>query len=594
MHKDGVLMIKRFPLMNTIFMRLVISFVLVIMPLIALGFTIYNWGLSAIHSEIANSNRVQLEYYRDTLEKEFDRIRVLAAGISTDDNLAKLTIRSQFIGNYETDMTLLSLQQRCDAVKNSSRYIQDVSVLISTINRKITSTSIWQLDENDKRLVEAFAVQPTGVLFEFKEIPYIYFMLSTTLSNNITAASYVVVSFSDNELKTVLDDLLSYEGSGAFLYDMNNQLLISKNADSKIVPAICRSISGQIMASSNHSVDSSGISIIQFNSKAYSVQYSLISQQNLLLVRYTPEDLVMERINQYRLLFATFSATAIIIIIIFSYSTYRFIYRPLNALSNGFLRLEKGDMGIQIVHRQKDEFASIFQRFNLMVKNLSTLIDQVFKAKIMMQHAEMKQLQAQINPHFLYNSFFILSRRIKAGDMENASRFSDQLGEYFQFITRSTKDEVPLSQEVAHARLYSEIQGIRFAKRIKILFGDMPDDMGGILVPRLILQPLIENSFEHSLENIEENGILSVSFDSAQIAAYISVEDNGNDLTDETLDKLGKLLSSSNDTIEVTGMINIHKRLQLKFGNRSGLAVSRSKFGGLQVTATIIKEKEGL
>jgi hypothetical protein len=94
---------------------------------------------------------------------------------------------------------------------------------------------------------------------------------------------------------------------------------------------------------------------------------------------------------------------------------------------------------------------SLYGAFNQMVRKLGALIDQSYKQKILVQKAQLKQLQAQINPHFLYNSYFILHRMVTEEDTENAARFSRQLGMYLRYITRDAEEEVPLSSEIEEA-----------------------------------------------------------------------------------------------------------------------------------------------
>ena len=119
----------------------------------------------------------------------------------------------------------------------------------------------------------------------------------------------------------------------------------------------------------------------------------------------------------------------------------------------------------------------MYGRFNQMVVNLRSLIDQAYKQKIMTQRAELKQLQSQINPHFLYNSFFILNTMAHTGDLEGIETFTTQLGGYFQFVTRNASDEVALHQEIHHARLYTEIQSCDFPSRIKVDFEPLPEGL---------------------------------------------------------------------------------------------------------------------
>ena len=193
----------------------------------------------------------------------------------------------------------------------------------------------------------------------------------------------------------------------------------------------------------------------------------------------------------------------------------------------------------------------------------------------------MKQLQAQINPHFLYNSFFILSRRIHKEDIEGAEALSNHLGNYFKYLSRDQSDDISLSDEVAHARSYAAIQGERFVARMRIEFGTLPDAWGTYRVPRLIIQPLLENAFKYGLENKSENGLLRISFSVCNSGLHITVEDNGENKVD--LAALQQSLDEVNPDI-ISGMSNIHRRLQIYFHGQGGLSIARSELGGMAVT----------
>lgn len=222
-----------------------------------------------------------------------------------------------------------------------------------------------------------------------------------------------------------------------------------------------------------------------------------------------------------------------------------------------------------------------------MLIKLQTLIDQDFKQKLMMQKAELKQLQSQINPHFLYNSFFILNSLAKTGDTERIELFTNMLGEYFRFITRNGEEDVWLSEEIKHARMYTEIQKLRFSRRISVQFDDLPKEMERIRVPRLVVQPIIENAYEHSLEKMPEEGFLRVSFEQHPSESLIIVEDNGKSVDESAIDALNNRLSNPNEEHEMTGMINIHRRISLTYGEGSGLFLKRSKLNGLRVEIRI-------
>jgi two-component system sensor histidine kinase YesM len=143
-----------------------------------------------------------------------------------------------------------------------------------------------------------------------------------------------------------------------------------------------------------------------------------------------------------------------------------------------------------------------------------------------------------------------------------------------------------LSEEIRHSRLYAEIQDFRFSRRLRVEFNDLPKEMGQMLVPRLIVRPIIENAYEHSLEKMTEDGLLRVSFEMEQNEALVIVEDNGN-ISDNEIEALKNSLASTAESYEITGKISIPRRILLTYGDGIGLFVSRSEFNGLKFVIRI-------
>jgi two-component system sensor histidine kinase YesM len=177
----------------------------------------------------------------------------------------------------------------------------------------------------------------------------------------------------------------------------------------------------------------------------------------------------------------------------------------------------------------------------------------------------------------------------KAHDYDNATKFTKYLGDYFQYITRSSSEVVALEQEIKHVRAYAEIQSIRFADRIRVHFQDIPDICKLAMVPRLILQPIVENAYQHGFEQMLENAQLMIEVE-LQILSdecsyiMIHVEDNGRGLTEQELKLWERKLQGNESPDEITGMLNVHRRMQLKYGPDFGLILAQGAAGGLRVT----------
>jgi two-component system sensor histidine kinase YesM len=393
----------------------------------------------------------------------------------------------------------------------------------------------------------------------------------------------VTIELDEEMLKESLIQLGVYPESGSFLISELSGFTLADSDDNK-----------EIMQSYMEGGRMNETSSLEVNGASYLIDQAYSNELKLSLVTYLPTDVVKRPLGKFYAWAWLFALMSLLAILIYVVSTYKFVHKPLLILVQSFRKMEGGTFDMQIQHKRSDEFGYLYDRFNHMLKRLQTLIDQDFKQKLMMQKAELKQLQSQINPHFLYNSFFILNSLAKTGDQERIELFTNMLGEYFRFITRNGEDNVKLSDEVRHSRMYTEIQKLRFSRRIAVEFQELPEELALVKVPRLIIQPIIENAYEHSLEKLPGEGLLRVSFEATSDEIRISVEDNGADITDDEIAELEKRLEDTDQSHEMTGLINIHRRIVLTYGKGSGLFLSRSCLNGLKVVIVITLTEENL
>lgn len=167
---------------------------------------------------------------------------------------------------------------------------------------------------------------------------------------------------------------------------------------------------------------------------------------------------------------------------------------------------------------------------------------------------------------------------------EEAYHMSDTLGLYFQYITRNSQEYMPLNQEYRHAMLYCEIQKLRFEGRVCVETDDLPEEYSGILVPKLIIQPILENAFNYGLRDKVADGLLKVTVSGNNSELLISIEDNGEELSDTKLQEIQinlKTAATGNSPQEMTGILNIQRRLRIYSDDSGYLTASRSNLGGL-------------
>ncbi|MEC0333808.1 histidine kinase [Paenibacillus macerans] len=566
-----------FSLRNTIFLRLIITFLLIMLPILLSAVYLYHWVVQTASADITKTAAAQTAFYLTDLENEIERIKLLQFSLLEDDNLNELALAWETMATIDRTENMNSLMKRLYTVQNSSMYIKDVSVHIATIDRTMSALGgVRGFEAERYREIRSVfgggsqVIEWNGGLF-----------LGAMKQRGTKGAEplfTVEIELDPQKLQEALAQFNTYPGSGTLLLSDSAKVALAGGTGelSKAgAPFYIREIRPDAAGKT--------AKLLIAGNRYYAVQ-AHSADLGLSIYRFIPEQVVQKPLSKFYKWAWVFAACALGIFAAFALSTYKFIHKPMLTLVKSFRRMEQGDLSIYIAHESKDEFRYLYGRFNQMVENLRSLIDQVYKQKIMAQRAELKQLQSQINPHFLYNSFFILNTMAKTGDTERIEQFTTLLGEYFEFVTRNASDLVALEQEIHHARMYAEIQELRFSRRIQVRFDTLPDELRSIPVPRLIVQPIIENAFKHSLEKKVKDGLIAVRFEKASGQVRIIVEDNGDRLADEALERIRITLHDVRDQAETTGMVNIHRRIRITFGEDSGLQTERSELGGLRVT----------
>ncbi|WP_018759641.1 sensor histidine kinase [Paenibacillus terrigena] len=571
---------------SSIYLNLVLTFLLSIIPMYILSLYINMSGAASVRQEITNSMQSRVHFYLSSYEAELSRVTKSMRDFINDGDLSTLSNLYPNIPTFERFKMLNRLESKLFLLNNSSQYISSSKLYIPSMGITIHGSGYDEAAIPAKEISEIRSVQ-YKTLSPFTMLDDRLFM-GSLFPLGITAAqaptSIIKVEISLKSLRDVLKQIPTTVEGGAVLFAREQDWHITSTQEAREAALIQTLKKLWENKSNDHKAGSERIKI---DNRFYLVTYEPSEMLDATLLVYVPEKQILDPLSHYFVMLLVLSVLSVAVIIFFSYWIYRMIHKPLRSLVSAFRRVERGNMDISIPYKTAFEFGYLYRQFNAMISRLNTLIQEVYEQKIHSQRAELKQLQSQINPHFLYNSFFVLKRMIAADDNKNAINFVEHLGNYFQYITRNADDEVTLEAEWLHARTYADIQMARFRKRLRTDFVDMPSTYASLNVPRLIIQPILENAYQYGLQNKITDGIIRVSFEVKMELICIAVEDNGEELTDEQLSMLEAKLNSHKEHMETTGLINVHRRLQLKFGTDAGVLVKRSSLGGLRTEICI-------
>jgi len=576
----------------SIFPKLVLTFLIITTPVFALSLMLNELGKEEVKNQISRSTATQVHYYFSSLEKDMQQIIMSQQEFINDDDIHSLSNLIDIMTDYEQVLAIERLYDKIKRFKNSNSYIKDISIYMRSIDQ-IISTS------NSKNLISKEEIIQISKSAYSGEYPLIYtydrlflnlYFPSFTNYSHATGAPkpalfIMNIELSIEALRSVLDTFHK-EGGAALLG--NNWAIGSNMTTTNVLDEIRSKLGrdgGNGYGSTTSTVSVGGTNYIAVQEKSLALDTSFIV--------YLQEESVLGTLKTYKGWSWVLIIGSLIMVVLLSYSIYLFIHRPLRTLVKLFNKLETGNFDVFVKYNRKDEFGYLYKQFYKTVKNLKALIDELYVQKIRLQQSELKQLQAQINPHFLYNSFFILHRMIKRENIEKATLLSKNLGGYFQYVTKNVQHEVPMELEVNHVRSYVEIQNIRFSNRIQVEFETLPNEYRHLPIPRLILQPIVENAYEHGFTNTIVEGKLFIGFAIDEDRLCIIVEDNGPGLTGGEEETLNRKLMHKDDEEESTGLINVHRRLLIKYGPGSGIRISTGSEGGMKVQMFIPIESEG-
>ena len=262
------------------------------------------------------------------------------------------------------------------------------------------------------------------------------------------------------------------------------------------------------------------------------------------------------------------------------------ITKPLARLKTGMKQVQDKNFDLQLENDRKDEIGELTETFNYMVNRIHILVNQVYQEKIAQKTAEIEALQAQINPHFLYNTLDTINWMLIDRDEMEVSAIVVALGKLMQYSMDTATSMVYLAEECRHVKDYLLIQKFRLEDKLEFTLNFDPS-LETFKVPKLILQPLIENAIDHGIHHSGRPGILRVNAVRAGNRVYITVSDNGRGMTPDELYQFKRLLCNDSIGYKNIGVRNVARRLQLHFNDRCEFVVDNTLGGGLSITIVL-------
>ena len=294
------------------------------------------------------------------------------------------------------------------------------------------------------------------------------------------------------------------------------------------------------------------------------------NKQEWTIIKSIPYENLYRNSNQLLTITVTLGAISVLLVIILTILVSFKFTQPIRILIRDMQRIEKGELAVSFDTLGNDEFGQLGKHFTSMVDTLNEMYIKEYKLQIENKTNQLKVLQSQVNPHFLYNALQSIGTLSLKNDGLKVYRLIMSLSKIMRYSMKNNEDFVQLKDELNHINDYLILQNERYDG--KFVFNlDVDKELYGVSMPKMILQPIVENYFKHGFEKQKQLGVLNITIKRhSDYTIKITIADNGVGVSKEQLEKItASLLVEGLDTQESIGLKNISDRIQFYYGKKA-------------------------
>ena len=356
------------------------------------------------------------------------------------------------------------------------------------------------------------------------------------------------------------------------IYDKEKNIIFSKSNNEKAKPSV---LENEVIGLPGGEVKINGVSCMLIKEQ--------IAETGWTLAYFSPVSTIAINANNIVGAMVIIILVCFIILIFVTWVFSKTFVKRIYKLISKMKLVEEGNLKLDVYSNSKDEIGELTNRFGKMLKNVNAMIDEVYHSKIIQKEAEMKALQAQINPHFLYNTLSLINWKALKIDALEISQITRNISKFYRTVLNKGKNIISVKDEIENTKYYLEIQLSMHNNSFDVDY-HIEDEIFKYDMIKTILQPIVENAIEHGIDQLEiERGKLIISGFIKEESIFLVVEDNGPGMDEKIQAHI--FTQNSNGY----GMKNVQERLKIFFGEESGISLSSQNGKGTQVMVKIPK-----
>ena len=534
---------------------------------------------NVVSKELQMSNTKQLTFLSNQIDSRINQMMDFSLVFSRDPNVQKFNGLNIWEDRYDRMQTIFVIQEKMVLQSGvmdiwPARYAvhsQQNKDVISNFNKP----TVYDEDYLKRNMSGkwTYGDGSSGSSDELKSF-YWFYTDSLAQQGTLTGSNLVIeASFSYENIQNMLDTYKTGGQGDPFFYHKGNTPILNRSSDKLLSSKL-------ITYLDEYSPENTSQHVVKLEGESYLVSSVKSSYLDWYLVDIVPLDQILGPISFSRNLFYLSMSLLFIVGISASILLYRNVQIPIKKLISGLRRVQRGDYSVRLQAKNHNEFSFLFHRFNDMSRQIQDLIENVLHEKIRAREATLKQLQAQINPHFLYNCLGYIINMAQMKDEEAVVSMAYNLSAYYRYTTRMERETASLDEEIQLLVNYLDIQKLRNG-RIDYHI-DIPKEMLSQSIPRLMLQPIVENSVIHGVAKSYTSGEIRISGEISNRYCKIYVDDDGPGLNSDQQEALNRKMRGPIQDEMGCGLWNTNQRIIHQFGDNSYLYFKKSPLGGFR------------
>lgn len=577
-------------------------FLILIIPILVVGIVSYNSALGVV-SKIATDS---VENMIERIDYESDRMMKDAqdfAQIIAQDSTIQLPLREPLPARIED-----VYKQRLDynyRLFYNNQYREEIrGYYVLGENGIIFKSSMMTPKDIEFRAQDWYKKSVDsqhGIWFE----PHIDSFVVTTAGEQLISFGLPIIDrFSGSRLGVVMVDVevsrfqdnydaqLVREGKILLLNENNQILLDSTSADARLSNGVMT----ELLKHTDFS-DPSSTQTIDILGEKYFVSHKSSDINGWKTIGIIPFSEISKDASGIALTVALLIGISCVAAVFFAVRASGSISQPIQKMRDTMKQVQRGDLHVRATVEDHDEVGQLALSFNNMIDQINVLMQQQKEQQTKLRKAEQRALQAQINPHFLYNTLESISWMARAKNIEQLDETIEALTTLFRISLSRGKDLITLGEELRHAHSYLRIQQIRYQKKMSYSI-DVPDSLCKFRIMKMTLQPLVENAIYHGIKEKREKGFISIVGTEEEDCLILKVSDTGKGMDEQRLQDLNQAIREDKELAGKNaagsyGVINVQRRIQIYFGEQYGLQYESEFMEGTTVTIRLPKRLKG-